>query len=467
MPLSISSAGRQLSDGNAVGTVLGTGINDLIGFYGVTTPVAQPLGAAQAALTRGLAAGVIATGASSQSPPSVSANTSLESALVLYATTQAGTGNKPYDIASGDFIFVNKPTQQAGLGVGNVRVSSAANAGISLYNVTGSAISPTAGENYGIVGIRGLATITAVLTPAAVATSTTVEQIFTVPGLRAGEVVAVSKPSRTAGIDIVGSRVVGANQLGITFINCGAGAGTNAITPTAGESYTVFSTGGMDAVANVVGVAVNCASPAVSVVSTTSERAFTMTGLALTDIVMGVSKTTSQVGVGVVGGRTSAANILAVNYITPLAAVSPTTYEVYGVTIYRPAPAAPIVNYQLTVTPAAVGPQSTTSQNFTLTGVIASSMIWVNKPAAQAGLGIAGARVSSTTNIIQIDYVNNTAATITPTAGEVYSIANFQQPIPDVGNVWIYSVTPQLQQGVLLQNAVRAAMVSMGLIAGA
>ncbi len=467
MPLSISSAGRQLSDGNTVGTVLGTSINDLIGFYGVTTPVAQTAGNAQAALARGVAAGVIATGASSQSPPSVSANTSLESALVLYATTQAGTGNKPYDIASGDFLFVNKPTQQAGLGMGNVRVSSAANAGITFYNVSTAAISPTAGEVYGIVGIRGLATITAVLTPASVATSTTVEQIFSVPGLRVGEVVAVSKPTRQAALDIVGSRVAGAGLLGITFINCGIGAGTGAVTPTAGESYSVFSTGGLDSVSNVIGVAVNCGSPAVSVVSTTSERAFTMTGLAATDIVMGVSKTTSQAGVGIVGGRTSAANILAVNYITPLAAVSPTTYEVYGVTIYRPAPAAPIVNYALTVTPAAVGPNSTTSQNFTLTGVIASSMIWVNKPTYQVGLGIAGCRVSSTTNIIQIDYVNNTAATITPTAGEVYSIANFQQAIPDVGNTWIYSVTPQLQQGVLLQNAIRAAMVGMGLIAGA
>ena len=36
-----STAFRQLSDGNAVGTLLGTGPTDLIGFYGVATAVSK------------------------------------------------------------------------------------------------------------------------------------------------------------------------------------------------------------------------------------------------------------------------------------------------------------------------------------------------------------------------------------------------------------------------------------------
>ena len=36
-----STAFRQLSDGNLVGTLLGQSTTDLIGFYGVTTAVAQ------------------------------------------------------------------------------------------------------------------------------------------------------------------------------------------------------------------------------------------------------------------------------------------------------------------------------------------------------------------------------------------------------------------------------------------
>ena len=41
MPLSSSNAARQLSDGNSQGTILGQSSADLIGFYGVSTPVAK------------------------------------------------------------------------------------------------------------------------------------------------------------------------------------------------------------------------------------------------------------------------------------------------------------------------------------------------------------------------------------------------------------------------------------------
>lgn len=41
MALSSSNAVRQLSDGNSQGTVLGQSSSDLIGFYGVSTPVAK------------------------------------------------------------------------------------------------------------------------------------------------------------------------------------------------------------------------------------------------------------------------------------------------------------------------------------------------------------------------------------------------------------------------------------------
>ena len=41
MPLSSSNAARQLSDGNSQGTILGISATDVIGFYGVTTPVAK------------------------------------------------------------------------------------------------------------------------------------------------------------------------------------------------------------------------------------------------------------------------------------------------------------------------------------------------------------------------------------------------------------------------------------------
>jgi hypothetical protein len=48
-------------------------------------------------------------------------------------------------LASGDLLFVNKPTSQAGLGVGNVRVSSSNTLGITFANLpAGGNITPTA-----------------------------------------------------------------------------------------------------------------------------------------------------------------------------------------------------------------------------------------------------------------------------------------------------------------------------------
>jgi len=41
MALTSSNAVRQLSDGNSQGTVFGQDADDLIGFYGVGTPVAR------------------------------------------------------------------------------------------------------------------------------------------------------------------------------------------------------------------------------------------------------------------------------------------------------------------------------------------------------------------------------------------------------------------------------------------
>ena len=48
MPLSVSSATKQLSDGNSAGTQLGKSPTDLIGFYGAA-PIAQPAGGIEVA----------------------------------------------------------------------------------------------------------------------------------------------------------------------------------------------------------------------------------------------------------------------------------------------------------------------------------------------------------------------------------------------------------------------------------
>jgi hypothetical protein len=68
------------------------------------------------------------------SPASVAANTTAEQAFTV-------TG-----LQLGDFVEVNKPSVQAGLGIVNTRVSAANTLSITFSNSTASPIIPTAGE---------------------------------------------------------------------------------------------------------------------------------------------------------------------------------------------------------------------------------------------------------------------------------------------------------------------------------
>lgn len=75
----------------------------------------------------------------------------------------------------------------------------------------------------------------------------------------------------------------------------------------------------------------------------------------------------------------------------------------------------------LTLSPASVANAITAEQTFTVTGVRLGDCVTVNKPTTQAGLGISGSRVSAA-NVLAISFINATAATITPTASEVYTV---------------------------------------------
>jgi hypothetical protein len=63
------------------------------------------------------------------------------------------------------------------------------------------------------------------------------EQLFTVPGVKLGDFVAVNKPTSQAGLSIGGARASAKDQIGLTFSN-DSGA---SITPTQGEFYTILA----------------------------------------------------------------------------------------------------------------------------------------------------------------------------------------------------------------------------------
>ena len=447
---------EQLTRGD--GGFVGINAAEPAGFHGVA--VSQAFGAAQIALSRGVAMGTIATYASSNSPGQVTSLTSTEKAITTYVGAN-GTGTGPtVQVATADLLIVNKPTSQAGIGVGNVRVSGAGTVGVTFTNYSTAAITATAGEKYAIVGLRGLATLTPTLSPVAVASNTVVEQIFTVPGLRVGEVVVVNKPTSQAGLDIANARVAGANSLAVQFVNVTAAA----ITPNSLETYTVYSFGGIDAVSDNILVGAYFGAPASVAGTSLVEQNIVMTNLATTDAVVGISKPSVTGSIGISGFRVSGANALGVSYINMGTATSPATNEVYEVQIFRPNPAAPCITYSQTITPTAVGPNTTVAQDFTVTGLIASSVVVVNKPSYTAGIAIAGARVSAA-NILEITFANCTANTITPPS-ETYAIANFQQAAGDPGSAWIHQLSPQQLQAVTLENAIRNALTAKGMIAG-
>lgn len=84
---------------------------------------------------------------------------------------------------------------------------------------------------------------------------------------------------------------------------------------------------------------------------------------------------------------------------------------------------------QATLSPTIVNTITSGEQTFTVNGLLVGDFVQVQKPTAQAGLGISGARVTAA-NTLGITFINPTAGNITPTAGEVYLIKVTRQENP-------------------------------------
>lgn len=80
------------------------------------------------------------------------ARTVLTPALILTITSAEQTFTVPGLPATGA-VFVNKPTQQAGLGVAMGRIAAANSLAISLVNPTAGSITPTAAQIWEVCAI--------------------------------------------------------------------------------------------------------------------------------------------------------------------------------------------------------------------------------------------------------------------------------------------------------------------------
>lgn len=461
---------QYLDDGRTDGTVLGntTGTSTIgapkIAFFG-GTPVVQPSGNAQAALTRGQTGGMVVTFSVTNSPASVLTLTTSEKSI----TPIGGTG-ATVSIATTDVVYLTKPTSQAGLFVGNVRASAANTVGVSFGNVSTvlAALTPTASETYGVVAIKGAPSQVITISPTAVAGSTTAEFQTAVTGLAVGQVVQVSKAAVQAGLDVLEARVVSNNLLGIKFINVTTGT----LTPTAAEAYTVVSLGGIDPAGNLLTYQVTFGSVASVGVTAATTGAYnvTITNMAVTDAFLGASKPTNQTGLALAGGKISSAgvsNVFIANFLS-VGVLTPTANEVWAMDVLRPAPVAPLLVYTQTLTPSSVAAVTTAEQTFTVTGVISISPVIVNGPLQPVGLAMQGLARSGNTSSVSINFVNISSGTLTPTPGTYY-IANFQMPIDAPGNSILQPASFITDQIKLLSNAIRTALGPSGvnLIAGA
>lgn len=84
-------------------------------------------------------------------------------------------------------------------------------------------------------------------------------------------------------------------------------------------------------------------------------------------------------------------------------------------------------SFLLTLSPASVAPNTSAEQTFASTGIglLTTDLVTINKPTVQAGLIIGNVRVSAA-DTLAVEFGNLTAATITPTASQVYTVGVFR-----------------------------------------
>lgn len=321
--VSPSNLPRQLSDGNALGTILGQGPTDTVGFFqtavaNVAAGVTQPGGNG----SQNNIPGTVTVYAVTVTATSVAPNTTAEQTFTV-------TG-----AAAGSFVITTKPTTNAGVAVVGTRVSALNTVGITYANATAATITPTAGETYAFNVIPANMTISATLTPAAVGPNATSTQIFTVNGIPGGAPVYVNKPTAQAGLGIIDAFVPQAGQVAITFENFTAAT----ITPTGGQSYLFFSSPGIR-IADVMYSYSATLTPVSVAANTSAEQTFTITGLPAGGQVF-VNKPTTTTGLGIGGARISAANTLAINYVNNTAGAITPPSESYKIAVFPVALAA-------------------------------------------------------------------------------------------------------------------------------
>ena len=404
-------------------------------------------------------------------PFAVGATTAQQNTSQVTTTLQPGVY-----YATNSVFAVNKPTLQAGLGIAGVTCGTTGILNVNYLNVSSGAITPTAEANDVIEIKAGALTTTAALSPAIVPLNTSTEQIFTLATSAGqpviclpGTIAIVNKPTNQTGLGYSPyARVVGINQVAITFCAASSGAVTTGITPTALENWNMAFLPNLHAFNPMYVYGIPSGATATGN-STTLEQTSGVTGILLSDTISGIARGTTQAGVFIGSYRVTSAGVIGITYGSVVTSSTPTTSEVLLATIQRQAPLNPMMIYSQALATSSIAATTSAEVTTTVNGLLVSSSVLINKPSLTAGLVITNARVSAA-NTLAVQYTNLTTTAIN-VPSETYLIGNVQLQGPGLGltttaGLFVaQSFYPSLEQSVTLANALRTALNAIDAVA--
>jgi hypothetical protein len=461
---------RSLSDQNSQGEVFMDTATDPGAFFG-GTPVVQPNNpgtqrADQIAMTANN--GVICKYQIAPAVNADAASTTFNQTTSVTSQVQVGM-----TFATNSVYAVNKPTHQAGIGIAGVLSATTQTLAINYLNISSGVITPTQEANDIIEIKAGPLTTTAVLSPAAVTSAVTVEQVFTLATSAGvpiiclpGTIALVNKPTAQAGLGYSPfARVVGVNQVGITFASV-----STVVIPTAAETYSFAFLPQLNAFnpTYIYGIP---AGQGATTASTGVEKTSGVVGIYANDVVSGISKPSQQASTCVVGGRVTSGlpatttGVIGISYAAWSGAETPVSSEVYLATLQRQVPLNPMMIYSQALNATTCAATTTVEATTTVQGLVVSSSVLVNKPTCTPGILVTNARVSAA-NTLAVQYMNLTTTSINVPA-ETYLIGNVQIQGPGLGvtttaGLFVaQSYFPAAQQSLALAMALRNALAPL------
>ena len=276
-----------------------------------------------------------------------------------------------------------------------------------------------------------------------------------------------------ANVGIGNVRVVGNNQIGITYIN----VGTANVAVTANDAFRIFATNSMTPITQDVQLAANVVTGVATGTFVANGPVIVCPSITANDAIISTQSTVTACAANMamaIGQCTTgnyAANFYA-NAITPTAGILST--------IRRNAPGAPIAVYAFNASGTAniVASNATQEVIYTLPSNVtipACNVVNINRvDAPQGNLTIVGCRANSNTTVAVL-FMNTSSANITTSNTAQFLLAAVDVPCPTLAavNANTTGVAGQVpigmtfQQMIDLQNEMQQSLVNVGMIKGA